>query len=157
MLCRRPLRKRTGAPARRADTGTHTCVKCAVVFAQRVFSVFLLALGAAAEFGAVQSSVKALETRTTELGTRVTEGNAALETRVTELGTRVTEGNAALGTRITDTNSRLAALDASVNTLAVGIQGVHSALLQLAAARAQPERTPPHAAAARLPQDDAQQ
>lgn len=82
----------------------------------------------------------------------------ALETRVTELGTRVTEGNAALEKRVTDTNSRLAAMEASMNTLSIGIQGVQSALLQLAAASAQPPRTPPpHAAAARLPQDNAQQ
>jgi hypothetical protein len=125
--------------------------------AQRIISVVLLALGAAGEFGAVNSTVKALETRVTELGTRMTEGNAALGTRVTELGTRVTEGNAALEKRVTDTNNRLAALEASISTLSIGIQGVQSALLQLAAASAQPRTPPPHTAAARLPQDNAQQ
>ena len=93
----------------------------------------------------MKSTVKALETRVTELGTRITEGNAALEKRVTELGARVT-----------DTNSRLAAMEASMNTLSIGIQGVQSALFQLAAASAQPPHTPPPIAAVpRLPQDNA--
>ena len=114
---------------------------CACALAQEVLGVSLLALGAAREFRALKSSLK------------------ALETRVTELGTRMTEGSAALCTRLEDTNSRLAALDASVNTLVIDTQGVQSALLQLVAAeRAQPARTLlPHAAAARLSQDDAQQ
>jgi hypothetical protein len=70
----------------------------------------------------------------------------ALEKRVAELGTRVM-----------DTNSRLASMEGSMNALSTGIQGVQSALLQLAAASAQPRTPPPHTAAARLPQDNAQQ
>ena len=127
---KRGARIRQGAGTR-AQPHALTLVCCA----QRLgVTVALGTIAFAVEFGAIQSGVKAVDTRVSELSTRVGEGNTNMSARISSLDARVT-----------DTNNCLTKLEDNVTHIGRTLEGMSKMLAKLANAS-----TPP-----RTPKDDA--
>jgi len=147
-------REKLGARVRQgAGTRAHLHALTLVCCAQRLgATVALGTIAFAVEFGAIQSGVKAVDTRVSELSTSVGEGNTNLSTRISEgntnLSKRISEGITSLNghlssldARVTDTNNRLTKLEDNVTHIGRTLEGMSKMLAKLANTSA-PPRTP---------------
>ena len=124
-------REKLGARIRQgAGTRAHLHALTLVCCAQRLGVTVALVVAFAVEFGAIQSGVKAVDTRVSELSTRVGEGNTNLSARISSLDARVT-----------DTNNHLTKLEDNVTLIGRTLEDISNMLTKLANASA-PPRTP---------------
>ena len=136
-------REKLGARIRQgAGTRAHLHALTLVCCAQRFgATVALGTIAFAVEFGAIQSGVKAVDTRVSELSTRVGEGNTNLSKRISEGITSLNGHLSSLDARVTDTNNRLTKLEDNVTHIGRTLEGMSKMLAKLANTSA-PPRTP---------------